>query len=251
MDSNNRVAPHPLLSDYYASEEDRRQRVDGMFDASAPHYDWINRVMSFGSGDWYREQALSRMGIEGGMNVLDAGTGTGRVALIEQAMVGPEGLVVALDPSAGMLAQAGSHGVSHLAQGLGEQLPFEDGRFDCVSMGYALRHVADLRVMFDEYHRVLRPGGKLLVLEITRPGSGLGHSLLSAYLKHIVPTITRIFRRSVDAQELMRYYWETIEHCVPPRTIMGAMQAAGLVQVERRVNFGIFSEYHASKEQQH
>jgi len=185
------------------------------------------------------------------MNVLDAGTGTGRVALIEQTMVGPDGLVVALDPSAGMLAQAGSHGVSHLAQGLGEQLPFEDGRFDCVSMGYALRHVADLRVMFDEYHRVLRPGGKLLVLEMTRPGSGLGHSLLSAYLKHIVPTITRIFRRSVDAQELMRYYWETIEHCVPPRTIMGAMQAAGLVQVKRRVNFGIFSEYHASKEQQY
>jgi len=248
MNSNNRVAPHPLLSEYYASDEDRRQRVDGMFDASAPHYDWINNVMSFGSGDWYREQALRRVGIENGMTVLDAGTGTGVVALIEQSMVGPEGLVVALDPSAGMLAQADSRGVSHLAQGLGEQLPFEDGRFDCVSMSYALRHVADLRSLFEEYHRVLRPGGKLLILEITPPASGPGFWLLSFYLKHIVPTITRIFRRSVDAQELMRYYWETIEHCVPPRTITATMEAAGLVRVERHVKFGIFSEYHASKE---
>ena len=79
MESNYKVAPHPVLSDYYDSEQDRRARVDGMFDNSAVHYDWINSVMSFGSGEWYRQQALNRIGFEPGMQVLDAGSGTGVV----------------------------------------------------------------------------------------------------------------------------------------------------------------------------
>ena len=94
--TDSRVAPHPVLSDYYGSECVRRERVDRMFDASAEHYDWINSVMSFGTGEWYRRDALKRIGIQPGMMVLDAGTGTGVVAAIEQELVGVDGLVVAL-----------------------------------------------------------------------------------------------------------------------------------------------------------
>jgi demethylmenaquinone methyltransferase/2-methoxy-6-polyprenyl-1,4-benzoquinol methylase len=244
---DNRVAPHPVLSEYYQAEQDRRDRVDAMFDASAIHYDWINSVMSLGSGERYRRQALSRIGFEPGMTVLDAGSGTGVVAYLEQQMVGAEGLVVALDPSKGMLGVARERGVRITAQGLGEKLPFGDNQFDRVTMSYALRHVVDLRILFEEYLRVLKPGGKLLILEITRPQGRIGHFFLNLYMKTIVPTLTRIFRRSDEAQELMRYYWDTIEHCVPPATILDTMNSAGLEQTGRKVVFGTFSEYSASK----
>ena len=243
-----RVAPHPVLSEYYGSEQDRRERVDAMFNASAVHYDWINSMMSFGTGEWYRRDALTRLGFEPGMQALDAGSGTGVVASIVQELVGADGLVVALDPSEGMLGEARKRGVQRVSQGLGEQLPFADGQFDRVTMSYALRHVVDLRQLFDEFHRVLAPGGKLLILEITRPEGVVTRLLLNFYMKIIVPTLTRIMRRSVEAQDLMRYYWDTIEHCVPPDTILQTMHAAGLVHVERKVMFGTFSEYIACKD---
>jgi demethylmenaquinone methyltransferase/2-methoxy-6-polyprenyl-1,4-benzoquinol methylase len=246
-EAENRVAPHPVLSQYYASELQRRKRVDEMFDSSAEHYDWINNVMSFGSGVRYRQQVLTKFGIETGMHVLDAGSGTGVVARLEQDMVGEQGLVVALDPSKGMLGEARKRGVQLATQGLGEKLPFADQQFDRITMSYALRHVADLKILFEEYQRVLKPGGKLLILEITRPESRVGYMLLNAYMKTIVPTLTRIFRRSAEAQELMRYYWDTIEHCVPPAAILDTMASVGLEQSRRDLSFGTFSEYSASK----
>ncbi len=203
--------------------------------------------MSFGSGQWYRRQALQRSGLAEGMQVLDVGAGTGVVSLLAQELVGDSGLVVAHDPSAGMLGEATKRGVARAVQGLGERLCYPDNSFDRVTMGYALRHVADLRVLFKEYARVLKPGGKVLLLEITRPEHVAARGVLRIYLRGIVPLVTRLFRRSAPAQELMRYYWDTIEHCVPPATILEAMTAAGLEGSKRRVELGIFSEYSAAK----
>lgn len=242
------VAPHPVLKDYYADEAARKQRVNALFDASARHYDWITSMMSFGSGRWYRRDALLRHGLKPGMQVLDVGAGTGVMSLIAQETVGATGEVIALDPSEGMLEVARASGVKKTITGRGENLPFEANRFDLLTMGYALRHVADLVQTFSEYRRVLKPEGSVLLLEITRPqGRGPGYWLLRFYMKWVIPLITRLFRRSADAQELMRYYWDTIEHCVPPATILAALEAAGLHAVKRRVVMGIFSEYSATK----
>ena len=241
------VAPHTTLTDYYQDEKERRQVVDDMFDSSAKHYDWINSMMSFGSGRWYRNIALNRAGMAKGMSVLDVGAGTGVVSHLAQEIVGPEGLVVALDPSKGMLAEAQKLGVINTTQGLGERLPFPDNTFDMVTMGYALRHVEDLKLLFSEFKRVLKPGGKILLLEITRPESAFGQKFLKFYMKGVIPTVTRIFRRSADAQKLMRYYWDTIEACVPPATIVSAMDAVGLTEAKRHLVQGIFSEYSAVK----
>lgn len=241
------VAPHPVLDEYYQDETDRRKKVDSMFDSSAEHYDWICNVMSFGSGRWYRKDALKRIGLTTGMKHLDVGAGTGVVSLIGQELVGDEGLVVALDPSTGMLNEAVNGGVKRATFGLGEKLPFPDNTFDVLTMGYALRHVADLQITFEEYLRVLKPGGKILLLEITRPYNNLTMFLLKAYMKGVIPILTRLFRRSADAQELMRYYWDTIEHCVPPHSIISALKDQGGVEVNRHVVMGIFSEYSALK----
>ncbi len=242
-----RLAPHPVLPEYYADEKARRQRVDEMFDSSAKHYRWIVNVMSFGSGTYYRRTALLRAGLTPGMKVLDVGAGTGVVSLPAQEIVGSEGLVVAVDPSKGMLSEATKLGVKQAIMGLGEKLPIESNTFDFVTMGYALRHVADLEMLFAEYMRVLKPGGKILLLEISRPASKPGLAALKFYMKIVVPTITKIARRSSEAQELMRYYWDTIEHCVPPETILAAMESSGLSKSERQVTMGIFSEYRGCK----
>lgn len=241
------IAPHPVLQDYYSDMSERRDRVDHMFDASAEHYDWITDVMSFGSGRWYRRQALVRAGVSEGQQVLDVGAGTGVVSWLAQDLVGDDGLVVALDPSKGMLAEARKLGVKHTTQGLGEKLPFPDNTFDHLTMGYALRHVADLNTAFSEYLRVLKPGGKILLLEISRPKGKLMTFLMRIYLKGIVPNLARIFRRSNDTKMLMRYYWDTIEQCVPPDTILQALSEAGAENAQRHVVLGIFSEYSGTK----
>src|SRR5690606_22737412 len=243
----NRMAPQPVLQDYYSEEAERRKRVDNMSDSSAEHYDWVTDVMSFGSGRWYRRQALQRAGLTSGDKVLDVGAGTGVVSWLAQQIVGEDGLVVALDPSKGMLTQAVKLGVQRASQGLGEALPFADNPFDYVTMGYALRHVADLGAAFAGYQRVLKPGGKILLLEITRPRGKISTFFLKLSLKGIIPNLARIFRRSADTKVLMRYYWDTIEQCVPPETIVDALKKTGLENVKRDVVLGIFSEYSGTK----
>jgi len=130
-----------------------------------------------------------------------------------------------------------------LVQGTVEELPFASNHFDFLSMGYALRHVADLGVAFRECRRVLRPGGRVLILEITRPRSALGQRVFRMYFEKILPRITRLSTGSAKAELLMKYYWETIVHCVPPERILGVLRASGFVDVERRVRGGLLSEY--------
>ncbi|HEX9941711.1 MAG TPA: class I SAM-dependent methyltransferase [Thermoanaerobaculia bacterium] len=239
------LRPHPLLQRYYQTEEQRRRRVDAWFDEAAGDYDWITQAMSFGSGYRYRREALLRAGLAAGMSLLDAGSGTGAVAAQAQAVVGGRGLVVALDPSFGMLRQAAGRGVARRVRGLAEALPFPDGRFDMLSMGYALRHVADLRATFREYLRVLKPGGRLLLLEITPPSSRLAHRLLGLYLGRLVPLVARFGHGGRASRELMEYYWDTIENCVPPAVILAALADAGFSRAGREVQMKIFSEYRA------
>ena len=111
-------------------------------------------------------------------------------------------------------------------------------------MGYALRHVADLEVTFAEYRRVLVPGGRALILEITPPDSRLPFLLLRTYMRWFVPLLAR--RHGPLPAELMAYYWDTIESCVPPATILRALDASGFARAERRVELGVFSEYSAA-----
>ncbi len=240
-----RLRPHPLLARYHANERERRRQVNRWFDESAAHYDFITQVMSLGSGHRYRKQALLRAGLAEGMSVLDVACGTGVLASHARDIVGTSGLVMGLDPSAGMLREARRRGVGRLVQALAEALPLGSGRFDLLSMGYALRHVADLRAMAREYRRVLRPGGRVLLLEITPPESRLPFRLLKFYLSRVIPQVARLGRGGRGAQELMRYHWDTIENCVAPPVILAALEEAGFSRVGRHVELGIFSEYTA------
>ncbi|HVQ35337.1 MAG TPA: class I SAM-dependent methyltransferase, partial [Candidatus Bathyarchaeia archaeon] len=93
------------------------------------------------------------------------------------------------------------------------------------------------------YHRVLKPGGKLLILEITPPRSRVSFHVIKFYLGRVVPLLARIGGGGADSQRLMQYYWDTIEHCVAPPIILRALEEAGFKKVSRHVELGIFSEY--------
>ena len=179
------------------------------------------------------------------MRILDVAVGTGLVAREAVRIVGDAGSVVGVDPSAGMMAASAPAG-SSLVRGRAEALPFAHQAFDFLSLGFALRHVDDLESVFREFRRVLKPGGRLLVLEITQPESSLGAALLKGYMRGAVPWLARLVARDPDTPRLYRYYWDTIEACAPPSRVLATLAAAGFASVERFVQLGIFSEYRAT-----
>ena len=236
------AAPHRPLLSYYGAPQDRSDFVRHLFDDTAGSYDGINRVLSFGSGAWYRRRALLRAGLRPGARMLDVAVGTGLVAREAIRILGRPEDVVGLDLSEGMLGVARSLGTS-LVQARAEALPLADGSVDFLSMGYALRHVSDLALAFVEFRRVLRPGGRLLLLELGRPESRVGYAVARAYLGGVVPALSRL--AGAQSRTLMRYYWDTIDACVPAREIMRHLREAGLAQVECHTELGIFRAYTA------
>ena len=240
------LAPHAPLTQYYHDEDDHQRFLREMFDGTAADYDRVERMLAFGTGPWYRRQALGRAGLASGMHVLDVGTGTGLLAREALTLCKPRGSVTGVDPSAGMMAHAHLADVA-LLQGRAEELPVGDATADFVSMGYALRHLSDVDQALKEFFRVLRPGGRLLMLEITKPQGRMATLALKGYMRAVVPVAARLVTRSADTATLWRYYWDTIEACIPPAQLLDAMRRAGFEQVDRYVELGIFSEYTARK----
>lgn len=240
-------APHAPLTAYYADEAARPGFVRSLFDRTASDYDRVETLLSFGSGRWYRGQALARAGLASGMRVCDVGTGTGLVAREAVKIVGDAALVFGVDPSVGMMSQAEGLGIS-LVEGRAESIPFPDASFDFLSMGYALRHISDLEVAFREFRRVLKPGGRLCLLEITKPEGRVSSALLKAYMKGIVPVLARCAGASRDTAHLWRYYWDTIAACAAPERVLATLEAAGFDGVKRHIEtraLSIFAEYQA------
>jgi demethylmenaquinone methyltransferase/2-methoxy-6-polyprenyl-1,4-benzoquinol methylase len=155
--------------------------------------------------------------------------------------------VTGVDPSHGMLAKNRERNPVTLLEGKGEALPCEDASFDFVSMGYALRHVEDLRKLFGEFRRVLKPGGRILILEITRPKNTLALHLMRFYMQKVVPRLGWLRRRNKSTAKLMEYYWATIEECVPPPVILSALEASGFKDFKRTTTGAVLSEYIARR----
>jgi demethylmenaquinone methyltransferase / 2-methoxy-6-polyprenyl-1,4-benzoquinol methylase len=239
--------PHRPLTAYYQKEADRPGYVRHLFDRTAADYDRVERAMALGSGSWYRRRALQRAGLKAGMRVLDIGTGTGLTAREAFGLVGPLGEVTGVDPSTGMMERAKVPYGLLLVGGTAEAIPAPAGAVDFVSMGYALRHIGDLSAAFAEFMRVLVPGGRICLLEITSPHGGPSRWLLKVYMRTVIPLVARCMAAHRDMPELMRYYWDTIEACVDSSLILDALSEAGFVQVYRHVELGIFSEYCARK----
>ncbi len=240
------LPPHRPLPEYYPEPGSRRGFVSDLFDSTAHWYDSIDGALSFGWGPWYRREALRRAGLTSGMRMLDVATGTGVVARAGAEIVGSP-VVIGLDPSIGMLRAGRDKTPSFPVQAMGERLPFRSSSFDLLSVGFALRHMADLAETFAEFLRVLSPGGRVLILEITPPKSPLANSALRFYMGRVIPQFAKLRTGSDQVKTLMSYYWDTIEACVPPDAILSAMRTAGFTDAKRHVVLGVFSEYSGVK----
>jgi demethylmenaquinone methyltransferase/2-methoxy-6-polyprenyl-1,4-benzoquinol methylase len=244
---NFRMLPHPTLPARFSSTGTKPEFVNRLFDKGAAHYDGIVDWGFLRSGASYRRWAQHRHGLRPGHDVLDVACGTGLVAVEAAKILGSAERITCLDPSEGMLAVARGKLAARFVQGRAEQLPFEANSFDFLTMGYALRHVTDLEQTFREYHRVLRPGGKVLIMEVTKPAGRFRAALFKLYFGRIYPALTQLFTRSRDAREMMLYFWETMDACVPPELVLQALRSAGFAEVKRNGLAGLFSEYTAVK----
>ena len=241
------LVPHPVLTDYYADEKRRRTFLNEIFDSTAATYDRTEKLIGFGMGSQYRRRALLKAGLAHGMRVVDVGVGTGLVARQAIRIVGDPRLVTGVDPSIGMMAHANlPEGVS-LLQGTGDAIPLPATSADFLSMGFALRHLSSLDGAFNEFFRVMRPGGRLCLLEIIRPSNRTAQRVLKTYMKYLVPAVSQLWDRQGRTRQIWRYYWETIEACVDAETVMKQLRNAGFDQVGSVVECGIFCAYHARR----
>lgn len=240
------LPPHPALPSYSRAGIRREIYVQDLFEQVAPEYERMEGLMAFGLGSRYRNQALCRAGLLPADTVLDVGTGTGLLAREALALVGPQGCVRGVDPSPGMLNEVREPRLQ-LLRASAEAIPLPNASCDFLTMGYALRHLRDIHAAFGEFYRVLRPGGRLLLLEITQPTTLWGRLLLCSYLRFVVPLVGSLAGCSRASRELWRYYHETIEACVPPPVILEALRSAGFAEMHRHVEFGCLSEYTARR----
>lgn len=242
------MTPHPVLSHRYAQAEERQGYVKQLFDQGAEHYDPVVGWGFFGTGNLYRRFVQSRHGLKPGMQLLDVACGTGLMAVAARQVLGGDETITCVEPSDGMIAVAKRKlpGATFVQSGA-ENMPLEDGRFDFLTVGYALRHFADLVATFREFHRVLKPGGRVLILEATRPAGRIGSALFQLYFGIVYPFFARLLTRSQKAEEMMIYFWETMDTCVRPESVVAAFKAAGFAQAQRIPVMGIFSEYTAVK----
>ena len=240
------LAPHPPLHQYYREDEARQRFLNDLFDRTASQYRNVDKATGLGSGIWYRRRVLRQAGLAPGMHVLDVACGPGLMAQCAHDIVGPFVSVIGLDPSLGMLREASKGPCGKLVMGIGERLPFANAQFDFLSMGYALRHLSDLRVAFAEYCRVLRPGGVVLLLDICRPRSPLLLSLSRFYIKTVLGIAFSASTGNRDMKTLMDYWWDTTESCVQPETVVDALMEAGFSECSEHEMFsGLLHDYRA------
>jgi demethylmenaquinone methyltransferase / 2-methoxy-6-polyprenyl-1,4-benzoquinol methylase len=204
--------------------EDKPRAVRSMFDAIAHRYDLVNRVMTFGLDVGWRRRAVRELQLDRAARVLDVACGTGDFCReLERAGM----LAVGVDFSWGMLAAARTD--APLLQGDALILPVASGALDGITCGFALRNVADIGALFGEFARTLRTGGRIAVLEVAEPASGLlraGHGL---YFKKVVPLIGGL----LSDRSAYRYLPESAAYLPPPAELVGIIEAAGFTQVRR------------------
>jgi len=214
-------------------ERDKAQRVRGVFDSVAPKYDLMNDLMSLGLHRAWKAYAVAVADVREGQQVLDLAGGTGDLARAFAQRVGAGGCVVHTDINLAMLAQGRDR---LLDEGLAlptvacdaERLPFADARFDLVSVGFGLRNMTHQERALAEMGRVLRPGGRLLVLEFSKVAPPL-QPLYDWYSFQVLPRLGQWVAGDADSY---RYLAESIRMHPDQATLKAMMKAAGFGHVD-------------------
>lgn len=234
---------------FYEAGQRRAERVNDLFAAIAPRYDLINDLQSFGLHRWWKRRLLQLAAVEPGMTALDLCCGTGDVAF---AFAAAGARTIGMDFSAPMLevAEVRKARISQpcapvFLQGDALQTSFPDAHFDLVTISYGLRNLASVDDGLREMWRVLKPGGRLLVLDFGKPDKAVLCRAYFIYLRLAVPMFGRLFCRNAEAYA---YILESLQHYPAQRGVDEKLRALGAANA-RIVNFfgGVMSINMAEK----
>ena len=210
---------------------EKASRVRRVFESVADRYDLMNDLMSLGMHRLWKRFALSQTGLKPGQQALDVAGGSGDLALGLAGQVGAEGRVLLTDINAAILdtgrrrmVDAGEADNILYLQADAERLPFADGSFHCVTIGFGLRNVTRKDAALASMYRVLKPGGRLLVLEFSHPAAPGLKSLYDTYSFHVLPWLGR---KVAKDEASYRYLAESIRMHPDQETLKGMMQSAG------------------------
>lgn len=209
----------------------KQGRVADVFHSVASKYDVMNDVMSFGIHRLWKRVTIEKSGVRRGQRVLDLAGGTGDLASKFASIVGPEGEVILADINASMLREGrdrmindGHAGNSRYAQVNAECLPFPDNYFDCITIAFGLRNVTDKDAALRSMYRVLKPGGRLLVLEFSKPVAPGLNTIYDVYSFKLLPMMGKLIANDPDSY---RYLAESIRMHPDQETLKGMMVEAG------------------------
>ncbi len=200
-----------------------------MFDTIAPRYDLVNRVMTFGLDRIWRRRAVNDLDLGPGSIVVDLACGTGDLC---RDLESAGHRSIGVDLSLGMLRHARTS--APLVQGDGLRLPFPDASVDGVVSGFALRNFVALGPVFEELARVIRPGGRVALLDVATPANPLLRTGHSVYFGHVVPRIGGL----LSDQAAYRYLPRSVAYLPPGDAMIAMLGAAGFGAVQRRLLSG-------------
>ncbi|CAN5450429.1 demethylmenaquinone methyltransferase [soil metagenome] len=212
-----------------AEMDKQPDEVSGMFDDVAPNYDRTNAVMSVGNSGLWRIATVRAVDPKAGERILDlaAGTGTSSAALARSGAT-----VVAVDLSPGMIAEGRTrHPRIEFIEANGERLPFGDDEFDAVTISFGLRNIEHPKVALAEMYRVLKPGGRLVVCEFSKPPRALFRTGYQAYTKFAMPIIAKVTSSNSEAYD---YLAESIRNWPDQGTLSQWIRGVGFTRVAYR-----------------
>ncbi|MEZ4983743.1 MAG: bifunctional demethylmenaquinone methyltransferase/2-methoxy-6-polyprenyl-1,4-benzoquinol methylase UbiE [Saprospiraceae bacterium] len=232
----------------YGSSDSKKNQVSTMFNRIASSYDLLNRLTSFGIDVIWRKKAIAHLNPQEHRKILDVATGTADVALEIRRQLPEVEHITGLDISAEMLVvgrekiarKAWDKQIS-LIEGDSEDLPFEDNTFDAVTVAFGVRNFEHLEKGLAEIYRVLRPGGKLVVLEFSHPTVFPIKQLFNFYFRYILPFVGRVISKDEKAYT---YLYDSVQAFLDQKAFLQQMSSIGYKSNQcKSLTFGISSLY--------
>lgn len=214
--------------------EEKTRRVKNVFESVAKQYDLMNDFMSFGIHRLWKQKTIQMSGVFPGAKVLDLAGGTGDLARAFQQRVGREGQVILADINHAMLAVGRTRLINagfpeiELVQANAEALPFPDDYFDVITIAFGLRNVTDKMAALQSMRRVLKPSGKLMILEFSKPRATWLEKIYDAYSFHVIPKLGALVAKEGASYQ---YLVESIRKHPDQETLKTMMETAGYLRV--------------------
>ena len=235
----------------YGDEENKKGQVTQMFDKIAPYYDYLNRFLSLGIDITWRNKLIAKLSPTQPRRILDVATGTADLAIAMAKSIKPDS-VIGMDISTEMLKVGDQKiikkslaSVVTLEHGDSENLQYNDGQFDAVTAAFGVRNFENLKAGLSEMYRVLEPGGKMMILEFSRPRVFPIKQLFNAYFKYLLPVIGRLKSKDPKAYQ---YLYESVQVFPDYDQFTSILSEVGFSKTSYQpLSFGICTIYEGTK----